>query len=558
MKQKLLMGAIWAFGSAAIWGAFTGCAPPVKKENVTIGGVLPETGATSAPSWVSSAQLALKDANAGLLKAGTTVSNGSLLQFVYAPGDSVSTPLPSAQAAIKLVQAGAKAIITDLSSDDTAINSLNYVTTATISKTAVTVPALLGVPVVCVQCTSHSIGNPAATSGDPPTQDAFVDSEGWNFRTVQDGNNENAILMRIIATKYPPAAGQPFKFTFIAQTNSSGIGAPASFAAALSALKLANGFEISTVFTPIDIYDSPTSGFLGGAGWAQIEQTATSTSINTYSNAGAWSSQDCFDGCPGFAVVPPVPPATTATSTCSDVCGAPTVLNDYIPTADTTPNPAILAASKYPGIAYSPDIVPNAVGENSLTTSQVALVNEWVKSGTTVPFVHLHGFRNPALVVALQQAINGQEGVSSLLVTSDASGTAFTNEVKATGAVPQYTDSMTYDAAMTLALATALATVKLEHPNTVTGAQIRDAMKLINDPKGTPIGVGPDQFEAAVKVFQKGGTINYNGASGPVDYDAHGNINQLIAHYVGKDGAFVDEDKYDCITDPVGCPVIAQ
>jgi hypothetical protein len=67
--------------------------------------------------------------------------------------------------------------------------------------------------------------------------------------------------------------------------------------------------------------------------------------------------------------------------------------------------------------------------------------------------------------------------------------------------------------------------------------------------------VGPGEFARAYQRFTAGGAINYEGASGPVDFDANGNVWVKLALYAGVDGAFVDVQKFDCVRDPT-CPAI--
>lgn len=60
-------------------------------------------------------------------------------------------------------------------------------------------------------------------------------------------------------------------------------------------------------------------------------------------------------------------------------------------------------------------------------------------------------------------------------------------------------------------------------------------------------------FALAVQTILGGGTINYDGASGPVDFDALGNVASKFAEFEVIGGEFVETTKYDCISDP-SCP----
>jgi branched-chain amino acid transport system substrate-binding protein len=96
-------------------------------------------------------------------------------------------------AAVDLVRReGAKALVTDSGQDDLAVNTLFYDG----------VPEHdLGVPVVCVACTSHWIDAPDATSGDPVEQAALRNVKGWNFRTAISDVEESRALARALLAR---------------------------------------------------------------------------------------------------------------------------------------------------------------------------------------------------------------------------------------------------------------------------------------------------------------------------------------------------------------------
>jgi branched-chain amino acid transport system substrate-binding protein len=108
---------------------------------------------------------------------------------------------------------------------------------------------------------------------------------------------------------------------------------------------------------------------------------------------------------------------------------------------------------------------------------------------------------------------------------------------------------------MSLMLATlqAARSARIDDLDAVTGAQIRDAMRKINDPRGTQVTAGTMGIAQAVKLLYAGKRIDYRGASGPCDFDAHGDVVTRLARYHVQGGRFVDLEKYDCSEGP-GCP----
>ncbi len=74
-----------------------------------------------------------------------------------------------------------------------------------------------------------------------------------------------------------------------------------------------------------------------------------------------------------------------------------------------------------------------------------------------------------------------------------------------------------YDSAMLLMLAAASA-------NSTDGTAIRDNLRFVANPPGEVIGIGPEEFGRALELLAAGDDIDYQGASGPADLDANGDL----------------------------------
>jgi ABC-type branched-subunit amino acid transport system substrate-binding protein len=74
-----------------------------------------------------------------------------------------------------------------------------------------------------------------------------------------------------------------------------------------------------------------------------------------------------------------------------------------------------------------------------------------------------------------------------------------------------------YDALMVLGLAMNIAT-------DLSGPAIKDAVRKIHAAGGEPVGTGPDEFRKAVTLIKAGKPILYNGATGPLEFDANGDV----------------------------------
>jgi branched-chain amino acid transport system substrate-binding protein len=96
-----------------------------------------------------------------------------------------------------------------------------------------------------------------------------------------------------------------------------------------------------------------------------------------------------------------------------------------------------------------------------------------------------------------------------------------------------------YDAVYLVALAA-------EKAQSTDPTAIRDAIRDIANPPGEIVNPGTGGYEAALDLLKNGEDINYEGAAGPVDLDANGDV--LIG---AIETWHVDAAAQDLITDAV-------
>jgi branched-chain amino acid transport system substrate-binding protein len=75
----------------------------------------------------------------------------------------------------------------------------------------------------------------------------------------------------------------------------------------------------------------------------------------------------------------------------------------------------------------------------------------------------------------------------------------------------------------------------------------------LNDPTGEVVHAGREGVARAVAALREGKKINYEGASGPMDFDVNGNVKNVLQRYRAEDGDFTTVESFDCVTDPL-CP----
>ena len=206
------------------------------------------------------------------------------------------------------------------------------------------------------------------------------------------------------------------------------------------------------------------------------------------------------------------------------------------------------------------DGVPDAVVAISFPKFEINFTKAYLDSGTKVRLIHTHNFRAARVVEVLSMAVDGQEGTSQAVLGEGASARIFSDDLMAQdGQAPAFRDAAAYDAAMTVMLA-ALHAVKqnrLQDASQVTGAMIRDSMRAINDKRGETVEAGISGFARAVRLIDQGKPIDYQGASGPCDYDLHGDVVAQLARFRVQGGQFLDTEKFDCVRDRQCPPVKA-
>lgn len=202
------------------------------------------------------------------------------------------------------------------------------------------------------------------------------------------------------------------------------------------------------------------------------------------------------------------------------------------------------------------DVRPDALLGQMPSGMAAAVVKAYRTRGDSVRLLHTVNFRNASVLETLGEDANGQEGTSITLLEPGPSADFFREELlTALGTVPAIQDANFYDGTQTLLLATliALKDNALTDPTQVTGAQVRDALLELSNPDGERVGAGPAEFARAADLIAQGKAINYEGASGPMDFDARGDVRNTVVHWKVQDKQFVELEKYDCLSSPA-CP----
>lgn len=166
--------------------------------------------------------------------------------------------------------------------------------------------------------------------------------------------------------------------------------------------------------------------------------------------------------------------------------------------------------------------------------SGITMVRQSLENGFFDTFVGADSMKDNALIEAI-----GADNLQNMYVTSptslpDTDGSAVFTEAF-TGAYDSDVSSLfvpqSYDAVFMLALA-------IEQAGSTDRAAVRDALRLIGDGEGESI--GPGEWSKAVELIAAGTAIDYNGASGPHDFDAAGDVPGVIGEFKIQDNVWVE------------------
>ena len=153
-------------------------------------------------------------------------------------------------------------------------------------------------------------------------------------------------------------------------------------------------------------------------------------------------------------------------------------------------------------------------------TAALAMVREAIDNGLYDDFVFGDGAKRPGLVRSLGGArLGGMYGTGPASTPESAASAAWEAAwIAEYGALPvlAYVKEA-YDATVALALA-AQAAGRLD------GAAIRDRLRAVGSSPGTVVTAGPSGVADALRILADGGEVDYEGASGSMDWDGNGDL----------------------------------
>jgi hypothetical protein len=351
-------------------------------------------------------------------------------------------------------------------------------------------------PLISFTATSATLNKADAVDAEPTRQAALQDLDNWFFRTCQISD-------------------------------------------ALSAIRLRSVFSASATS------DSGGNGDVNGDGRVRVVWIGTSDTSTQASITGDRKAFDTY-----VATLPAGSPTYVAETVTFDPGTTPEGFDYTAPIA--------LATDNFLGIDTTLDMgAPDLIINKALTNVAIPFIKAYKQNTANTTAIFQDGsFRRNSLLASLGATADGQRGVSNIAYMNNASGTIFKTEQQAvTGWAPAAYESQGYDAMALALLSMVKASITAGDPLAVTSLQTRDALTTLNTPGALVIRTGATELKKGIEAIIAGTAINYEGASGTVDFDAVGNVKNLAVLWQIEGGQFVEKQTFDCVTS-ADCPAL--
>lgn len=160
------------------------------------------------------------------------------------------------------------------------------------------------------------------------------------------------------------------------------------------------------------------------------------------------------------------------------------------------------------------------------------IAREWISAGGPQKWLLPDGLESQDFVNDVgAQYMKNVHGTAAGSVTTPSLATFQSEFQKRFGTLPtQAYIPNAYDAVVLVGLA-------IDHAKSADATAIRDGIRKVTDPKGEKIYAGAVELKKATKLLAEGKSIQYIGASGPLQFDKYGDINApMVVWSVDADG----------------------
>lgn len=180
---------------------------------------------------------------------------------------------------------------------------------------------------------------------------------------------------------------------------------------------------------------------------------------------------------------------------------------------------------------------PDVLVAISYPESAGVYLREAIDSGSADTFLFVDGTKSQDLIKAVGAAnLEGMKGTAPGAI-STAQKDQFDKDYEGAhgeGSIKLPFIKESYDAMAVIALA-------IEKAGSTDSAKVRDALRSVANAPGEIIGPGVSEFKRAIQLIGDGKDINYQGASGPIEFDDAGDVNGAIEIWSIQNGELVTE-----------------
>ncbi len=179
---------------------------------------------------------------------------------------------------------------------------------------------------------------------------------------------------------------------------------------------------------------------------------------------------------------------------------------------------------------------PDSVYLVAFPQDGATLAREWISFGGTQNIILNNALRSDQFVKAVgARFLQNAFGMDNAQV-SGPSVDAFNQAYQAKFGGPPNGPGLhtVYDAVVVVALA-------MQASKNVTGTEIRDNIRRVTGTSGTQVSTGVDGIRRGLELLKNGQSIRYVGATGPIEFDASGDVSGPALIYKIKDGELVTD-----------------
>ncbi|MDW4499997.1 ABC transporter substrate-binding protein [Sulfitobacter sp. D35] len=183
---------------------------------------------------------------------------------------------------------------------------------------------------------------------------------------------------------------------------------------------------------------------------------------------------------------------------------------------------------------------PEALYLISYPVDGATIARTWVSQGGPQKYLLNDGMNSTDFIEAVgAQYLEGARGTSSGTEETESTKYFYDNYAAFSDGIEPSAPAAdrSYDAGAIVGLAIAKA-------GEASADAIRDSIRAILDPEGTPIYAGPEEFAKALDLIEKGEPIRYEGVIGNVAFDEFGDISGPFRLWQIVDGEVVTEGQF--------------